>query len=117
MQLPGVGDPDRIKQLLGKTAHMTFRLVDETANADRGGPPPPGDDFLPMQDRPGEKIAVRKRIDVDGADLTDARAGTNPRDRRMGGELHLQLRRRAALRRHQPSQCRTTGSPSCWTTR
>jgi preprotein translocase subunit SecD len=78
VQLPGVGDPDRIKQLIGKTAHMTFRLVDETANPAAGGPPPPGDDYLPMQDRPGEKIAVRKRIDVDGADLTDARAGTSP---------------------------------------
>ncbi len=78
VQLPGVGDPDRIKQLIGKTAHMTFRLVDENANPASGGPPPPGDDYLQMQDRPGEKIAVRKRIDVDGADLTDARAGTNP---------------------------------------
>ncbi len=78
VQLPGVGDPNRIKQLIGKTAHMTFRLVDETANPASGGPPPPGDDYLAMQDRPGEKIAVRKRIDVDGADLTDARAGTNP---------------------------------------
>ncbi len=78
VQLPGVGDPDRIKQLIGKTAHMTFRLVDETANPTGGGAPPPGDDYLVLQDRPGEKIAVRKRIDVDGADLTDARAGTSP---------------------------------------
>jgi preprotein translocase subunit SecD len=78
VQLPGVGDPNRIKQLIGKTAHMTFRLVDETANPAAAGLPPPGDDFLQMQDRPGEKIAVRKRIDVDGADLTDARAGTSP---------------------------------------
>jgi protein-export membrane protein SecD len=77
VQLPGVGDPDRIKQLIGQTAHMTFRLVDEAANPDSGGPPPPGDDYLVQQGRPGEKIAVRKRIDVDGADLTDARAGTN----------------------------------------
>ncbi len=77
VQLPGVGDPDRIKQLIGKTAHMTFRLVDDTATPANGGPPPPGDDYLPMQDRPGEKLAVRRRIDVDGADLTDARAGTN----------------------------------------
>jgi protein-export membrane protein SecD len=78
VQLPGVGDPDRIKQLIGKTAHMTFRLVDETADPRAGGPPPPGDDFMVQQDRPGDKIAVRKRIDVDGADLTDARAGTSP---------------------------------------
>ncbi|HEY8290822.1 MAG TPA: protein translocase subunit SecD [Acetobacteraceae bacterium] len=78
VQLPGLGDPNRIKQLLGKTAHMTFRLVDETASPLNGGPPPPGDDYLPMQDRPGEKLAIRKRVDVDGADLTDARAGNNP---------------------------------------
>jgi protein-export membrane protein SecD len=77
VQLPGISDPDRVKQLLGKTAHMTFRLVDETATPLTGGPPPPGDDYLPLQDRPGDKIAVRKRVDVDGADLTDARAGTN----------------------------------------
>jgi preprotein translocase subunit SecD len=78
VQLPGVGDPDRIKQLIGKTAHMTFRLVDETANPAAGGAAPPGDEYMPMQDRPGEMIAVRKRVDVDGADLTDARAGTSP---------------------------------------
>ena len=78
VQLPGIGDPNRIKQLIGKTAHMTFRLVDENANPAANGPPPPGVDFLPSQDRGGERIAVRKRIDVDGADLTDARAGTNP---------------------------------------
>jgi preprotein translocase subunit SecD len=78
VQLPGIGDPDRIKQLLGRTAHMTFQLVDEAANPAAGGPPPIGDDYLPMQDSPTEKIAVRKRVDVDGGDLTDARAATNP---------------------------------------
>ena len=78
VQLPGIEDPNRVKQLLGKTAHMTFRLVDETANPLGNGPPPPGDEYLPMQDNPAQKLAVRKRVDVDGADLTDARAGTNP---------------------------------------
>ena len=75
---PASAIPNRIKQLIGKTAHMTFRLVDENANPAAAAQPPPGDDYLPMQDRPTEKIAVRKRIDVDGADLTDARAGTSP---------------------------------------
>ena len=79
VQLPGIGDPERIKTLLGKTAHMTFRLVDMAANANApGAVPPPGDDFLPMENDPQQKIAVRKRVDVDGGDLTDARAGTNP---------------------------------------
>ncbi|HVC60100.1 MAG TPA: protein translocase subunit SecD [Acetobacteraceae bacterium] len=78
VQLPGIGDPDRIKRLLGKTAHMTFQLVDETANPTAAGPPPLGDDYLAMQDNPAQKIAVRKRVDVDGGDLTGARAATNP---------------------------------------
>jgi preprotein translocase subunit SecD len=77
IQLPGVGDPDRIKQLLGQTAHMTFQLVDETANP-AAGLPPPGVSFLPMEDNPNQKIAVEDQIAVDGGDLTDARAGTDP---------------------------------------
>ncbi len=99
VQLPGISDPNRIKELLGKTAHMTFQLVDETANANAGGPPPPGVDFLPMQDNPSQKIAVRRRIDVDGGDLTDARAGTNPQTGEWVVNFHLQFHRGTALRR------------------
>ncbi len=77
VQLPGVSDPERIKELLGKTAKMTFHLLD--ANANLNAPvPPPGVEFLPMQDNPKSKIPVRKRVEVDGANLTDARAGQNP---------------------------------------
>jgi len=77
VQLPGVSDPERIKQLLGKTAKMTFHLLDENANINAAAPPP-GVEFLPMQENPQQKIAVRKRIEVDGADLTDAQPGQNP---------------------------------------
>ena len=77
VQLPGIEDPNRIKQLLGKTAHMTFRMVEEAANTSPGAPPPPGVEFMQMQDERSGRIAVRKRVDVDGGDLTDARAGTN----------------------------------------
>jgi len=76
VQLPGIEDPNRIKELLGKTARMTFRLVDETASP--SGAPPPGVDFLQDDSEGGAKIAVRRRIEVDGANLTDARAGQNP---------------------------------------
>ncbi len=77
VQLPGIEDPNRIKALLGKTARMTFRLTDETANVN-SPVPPPGVDFLPLENQPGVKIAVRRRVEVDGANLTDARAGQNP---------------------------------------
>ncbi|MDE2007368.1 MAG: protein translocase subunit SecD [Rhodospirillales bacterium] len=76
VQLPGIGDPERIKQLLGQTAHMTFQLVDEGYAA--GAVPPPGVTLLPMQSDPNEKIAVYDRVDVDGGDLTNATAGTDP---------------------------------------
>jgi protein-export membrane protein SecD len=56
---------------------MTFRLVDETANP-TSPVPPPGVDFLPDESQQGAKIAVRRRIEVDGANLMDARAGQNP---------------------------------------
>jgi preprotein translocase subunit SecD len=56
---------------------MTFQLVDENANP-AAPTPPPGVEFLPMQDNPNQKIAVFDRVDVDGGDLTDARAGTEP---------------------------------------
>ena len=79
VQLPGVEDPDRIKQLLGKTARMTFHLLDESANP-AAATPPPGVMFLPG-DRAGteERFAVRRRVEVDGGNLTDARAGQDNR--------------------------------------
>ncbi|MDB5373173.1 MAG: protein-export rane protein SecD [Belnapia sp.] len=81
VQLPGVEDPNRIKQLLGKTARMTFHLLDETANP-TSPTPPPGVMFLSGEGRGGqpERYAVRRRVEVDGANLTDARAGQDNRN-------------------------------------
>ena len=76
VQLPGVEDPNRIKDLLGRTARMTFRLVDDAANL-QAATPPPGVEFLEGE-QPGTRYAVRRRIEVDGANLSDARAGQNP---------------------------------------
>jgi protein-export membrane protein SecD len=73
VQLPGVEDPARIKDLLGQTARMTFHLLDESANL-QAATPPPGTMFLPG-DRFQDRYAVRRRVEVDGANLTDARAG------------------------------------------
>ena len=77
VQLPGISDPNHIKDLLGQTAKMTFHLLDPTANPASGQPPPPGVDYLPLEGSPGqshaEKLAVLRRVEVDGADLTDAR--------------------------------------------
>ncbi|MFN3448312.1 MAG: protein translocase subunit SecD [Roseococcus sp.] len=77
VQLPGVQDPQRIKDLLGRTARMTFHLLDETANL-ASPVAPPGVMFLPGE-REGERYAVRRRVEVDGANLSDARAAQDTR--------------------------------------
>jgi len=78
LQLPGLDDPERIKRLLGKTARMNFRLVNETASIDEAlsGRIPPGSDLLfEINNDTGEKTfphIVFKRIGVSGDELIDA---------------------------------------------
>ncbi len=69
VQLPGLDDPDRIKRLLGKTAKMTFRLVD--MESDPSGRAPPGADVL-EEEKTGRKVVVRRLVQVSGDNLTDA---------------------------------------------
>jgi len=79
VQLPGVEDPNRIKDLLGRTARMTFHLLDETANP-AAASPPVGVQFLPGErDNAAQRYPVRRRVEVDGANLSDARAGQDSR--------------------------------------
>ena len=43
IQLPGIQDPERAKEIIGKTALLEFKLVDDTANVEdaiKNGPPP-----------------------------------------------------------------------------
>lgn len=79
VQLPGVDDPQRIKALIGKTAKMTFHLLDDSANVSEAlaGRPPPGTEVLPLLDRraqPGQqqRLVVQKRVVVSGENLIDA---------------------------------------------
>ena len=82
VQLPGVRDPQRIKDLIGTTAKLTFRLVDSDVNPidAQGNRPIPGVDLLPLDKSELDggapyKIAVRKRIMVSGENLVDAQPG------------------------------------------
>ena len=78
VQLPGVDDPERIKRLLGKTAKLTFHLLDENVTAEdrRSGRVPLGSVRLPGDelDANGEEIfyIIRKRVMVSGDSLVDA---------------------------------------------
>lgn len=79
VQLPGVDDPTRIKALIGKTAKMTFHLVDDEADPAlvAAGRAPAGSMALPMLERQAgqtevPKVAVRRRVLVSGENLVDA---------------------------------------------
>ncbi|CAA7623538.1 Protein translocase subunit SecD [Candidatus Terasakiella magnetica] len=78
VQLPGVKDPDRIKSLLGKTAKLTFHLLDDSVGPDEvaKGRIPPTSMLLPSVERGGaaENHVVRKRVEVGGDMLVDSKA-------------------------------------------
>src|SRR6478752_242543 len=80
VQLPGVDNPEHVKALLGRTAKLTFQLVDTNANMEeaRRGRLPPGDEILPAQEERGgagpTQYVVRKRVMVGGDMLVDAQA-------------------------------------------
>ncbi len=76
VQLPGISDPERVKTLIGTTAHMTFQMVDDTAVP--GPTAPLGDVQLPMADDPQQQLDVLADVAVDGADLENAQASTDP---------------------------------------
>ncbi len=86
LQLPGVDDPERVKALIGKTAKMTFQLVDVRTPVQEAmaGKVPPGSELLPMAketDASGRPrmILIRKKVDVSGEHLVDAQQGFDPR--------------------------------------
>ena len=74
VELPGVDDPNHIRDLLGQTAKMSFHMVDGQANP---ASPPAGEMALPQTSLPGQ-IVVARQADLDGADLTDAQPSQNP---------------------------------------
>lgn len=77
IQLPGLDEPERIKSLLGKTAKLTFQLVDQTASYDPNYPKkvPIGSEILESDQSPELKYVVKKRIMVGGENLVDAQPG------------------------------------------
>jgi len=83
VQLPGVKDTQRAKGLIGKTALLEFKLVDESndVNAALKGPVPQGSEILyqyQIDPETGRKVnqvphLLKKRTILTGANLTDAR--------------------------------------------
>jgi preprotein translocase subunit SecD len=86
VQLPGLDDPERIKQLLGKTAKMTFHLVDDQVPIAEAmaGRLPPGSMLMPsshetVANGQPRMYVVSKRVMLSGDALASAQVGTDPR--------------------------------------
>lgn len=75
VQLPGVQDPGRIRDLLGSTAKMSFHLI---ADGVSEGTTAPGVSVLPDAEGRGSH-AIYDRVELAGDRLTDARAGFDSR--------------------------------------
>ncbi|WP_109354172.1 protein translocase subunit SecD [Sphingorhabdus sp. EL138] len=82
VQVPGLEDPEALKELLGKTAKLEFKLVDFEAdpNAIAEGRAPVGSQVFPYPDNPSglPNIAVKRLGGISGDKLTDAGQGFDP---------------------------------------
>ena len=84
VQLPGVDDPERIKRLIGRTARLTFQLVDMRSTAQEArssGRVPPGSMLLESAEEGGAEYLVEKRVMVSGELLENASAGFDQNNR------------------------------------
>jgi len=81
VQLPGVQDTAKAKEILGRTATLEIRLVDEdktdiaTLESAQKGNAPFGDDLF--KDRDGRSILVKKNVLLTGDRITDAGPGVD----------------------------------------
>ncbi|MDE2049123.1 MAG: protein translocase subunit SecD, partial [Betaproteobacteria bacterium] len=77
IQLPGIQDTAKAKDIIGRTATLELRMVDESAEAQAAaagtGAVPYGDEKY--SDRRGMPVVVKKDVVLTGESLTDAQPG------------------------------------------
>ena len=79
VQVPGLQDPTRLKEILGKTAKLDFRMVDQSTSVEQAiATHPPADSEI-LDGQKGEKYLIEKRVLVSGGDLIDAQPSFDQR--------------------------------------
>jgi preprotein translocase subunit SecD len=81
VELPGVQDPTQVKNILGATATLEYRLVDtehDALDAKNSGKVPPGSRLYIVRED-GRPILLKKRVIVTGNQITDAASGFDQR--------------------------------------
>ena len=82
VQVPGLGDPQQLLDILGKTAKLTFRLVDGSMPAEQalqGRPPPESEIVYGSKAENRQPYLLEKRVIVSGEELTDAQPSFDQR--------------------------------------
>jgi protein-export membrane protein SecD len=81
VQVPGESNPERLKAVIGKTAKLTFQMVDDSVSAQEAemGRVPPGSVLLVSENETEPKVLVRRRVLVSGDMLADAQPGFDQR--------------------------------------
>ncbi|TPI31467.1 protein translocase subunit SecDF [Mesorhizobium sp. B3-1-6] len=74
VQVPGLQNPQRLKDIIGQTAKLTFQMVDTSVPVQDAmkNRPPAGDSILYSQDDPPVPYLVENRVIVSGEDLSNA---------------------------------------------
>ncbi|MBU0499040.1 MAG: protein translocase subunit SecD [Gammaproteobacteria bacterium] len=80
VQLPGAQDPSKLKEILGATATLEYRLVDTEHSVEDAlaGRVPPGAKLYKSRD--GRPVLLKKQVIVTGNQITDAASGFDSRD-------------------------------------
>lgn len=87
VQLPGVQDTARAKDILGRTATLEVRLVDDEHQLVPGGAAPFGTELF--KDREGGMVLVRKSVILTGERINDAQPGFDSRSNEPAVHINL----------------------------
>lgn len=101
VQLPGVQDTAKAKDILGRTATLEMRLVDESAEgraAERGdGPVPFGAEKFLLRD--GQPVIVKRDVILTGDSLTNAQPGFDSQTQQPKVDLTVDAKGGSVMKR------------------
>src|SRR4030095_6719608 len=80
VQVPGLQDPESLKSLMGRTARLEFKMVNQNVTPEQlqAGRAPIGSQLLPTAE--GGRIAVERRAIITGELIAHARQDVDPQD-------------------------------------
>ena len=79
VEAPGLDDPERLKDIVGQTAQLTFHLVESQFSGAETQPPQPGTIIVPSAENPSLSYVLQDSPLLTGEDLSDAQTAFDQR--------------------------------------